>query len=78
MQVGEGLRMTLADLQRATGYGFCHLYRAAREGRIGGAVKVDGQWRVPTQTVQEWAERRRCREQRKPHAQGRRPRCQGA
>lgn len=71
---------TLAELQSATGYTSTHLYREARDGRIAGAVKIDGVWRVPASTITEWVarvEQRRCRQRQRVQT-GRRARCQSA
>jgi hypothetical protein len=76
MQVNdEELRVPLAQLQSSSGYTSTHLYRSARDGRIAGAVRIDGRWMVPISTVAQWTERACRRQQKHTTKAGRRTPC---
>jgi len=53
--------MTVREVAVRLGWSFAHCYNLVRSGRLPGAFKADGEWKVPEAALNVYLERRNRR-----------------
>jgi hypothetical protein len=51
--------LTVREVVVKSGSTFTHIYNLLRSGRFEGATKVDGEWRIPAKSLNDFLERRK-------------------
>jgi hypothetical protein len=51
--------LTVREAVLKSGKTFAHVYNLLRSGRFEGATKVDGEWRIPSRSLDDFLARRK-------------------